>query len=258
MTNVYFATNRKSDGTGKWGYGSQIVTNDPNQITYACAQVDSIVLSDEKSGRITKIDGKTAGRFSDAHAAEIIGADNNLLVFIHGFANSFDDAIKRSAFNREWFAAQKNPASDIAVISFTWPSAGGLFAAPPYMPPDAYRIDQARAGMSGFHLASFLSVIEKLCGDFRKAHPGRRTFLLAHSMGNYALQAGVQAWSSGRVTTSALFDEVFLAAADELADTFQRPAGGRLSNLAVLAKRDHRLLQRTGRRDVSEHGDQSD
>ena len=39
MTLVYFATNRKVDQTQPGGYGAGIVSNDPQAITYAVADV---------------------------------------------------------------------------------------------------------------------------------------------------------------------------------------------------------------------------
>jgi esterase/lipase superfamily enzyme len=237
MTTVYFATNRMEDAAAAGGYGAKIVANDPGNIVYAVAEVDGIDLKVENSGRIASITDKYSGVFTDAATSAIIGAGKNLLVFIHGFANSFEDAIKRAAFNREWFAASGQAAADVTMIAFTWPSAGNLFAAPPHMPPDAYLADQTMAGRSGYHLAFFFNVIDQLCADFKKKHPDRRVFLLAHSMGNYALQAGVQSWFGMGGSPDLFFDEVFLAAADERADSFETPLGGRLSKLKDLADR---------------------
>jgi len=237
MTTVYFATNRKPDPTAVGGYGADIVASLPDAITYAVADVQGIVLGQEGSGRIAGITDKSPGVWSDAATAAIIGAKKNLLVFIHGFANTFEDAIKRAAFNREWFAASGQAAADTTVIAFTWPSAGKLFAAPPHLPPEAYLADQAQAGKSGFHVTFFLNVLDQLRADYQKVNPNGRIFLLAHSMGNYALQAGVQFWFDSRGSDDLMFDEVFLPGADEIYDSFERPNGGRLSNLPKLSSR---------------------
>ena len=237
MTTVYFATNRKSDPHETGGFGADIVANDPAAITYAVAQVAGINLADEKSGQITDISDKTPGTFSDAANNAVLGAGKNLLIFIHGFDNSFEDAIRRAAFNREWFAASGVAAADTTVIAFTWPSAGKLIAAPPHFPPDAYRADQAQAGRSGFHIAFFLNVIDQLRADYRARNPNGRIFLLAHSMGNYALQSGVQSWFAQRGSQDLMFDEVFLPGADERYDSFLQPNGARLSDLPELVSR---------------------
>jgi esterase/lipase superfamily enzyme len=80
-------------------------------------------------------------------------------------------------------------------------------------------------------------VLDQLRADYRQANPEGRIFLLAHSMGNYALQAGVQSWFDSRGSDDLMFDEVFLPAADEIFDSFERPKGARLSNLPKLASR---------------------
>jgi len=237
MTTVYFATNRKPDPAETGGYGADIVANDCAAITYATAEVTGINLADETSGTIAPITGQTQGKFSDAAKAAILGAGKNLLIFIHGFDNSFADAIRRAAFNCEWFAASGIGAADTVVIAFTWPSAGKLIAAPPHFPPDAYFADQAQAGRSGFHITCFLSVIDQLRVDYRAKNPTGGIFLLAHSMGNYALQAGVQSWFSGRGSQDLMFDEVFLPGADERYDSFLQTNGARLSDLPELVGR---------------------
>jgi hypothetical protein len=56
-------------------------------------------------------------------------------------------------------------------------------------------------------------------------------------MGNYALQAGVQSWFSGRGSQDLMFDEVFLPGADERYDSFLQTNGARLSDLPELVGR---------------------
>jgi esterase/lipase superfamily enzyme len=244
MTKVYFATNRAQDPNAKLGFGANVVPNDNSKITFAVATVEfpiapsgKIDLRDESAGIIKSIDDLTPRNFSQAATNEIVSSGKNLLVFVHGFDNSFEDAIKRAAYNREWFAQSGIKAADTTVLAFTWPSAGTLFAAPPHMPPDAYLNDQTQAGRSGWHVAYFLEVIAQLRRNYRAANPNGRIVLLAHSMGNYALQAGIQTWSLSREPDETLFDEVVLAAADEIDDSFERPAGGRLSDLPALTPR---------------------
>ncbi len=237
MTTVYFATNRKPDSNETGGFGADIVANDPAAMTYATAEVTGISLANETSGAITDISDRTQGKFADAAVSAIVGAGKNLLIFIHGFGNTFNDAITRAAYNREWFAASGVGGADTTVVAFTWPSAGKLIAAPPHFPPEAYLADQAQAGKSGFHLTCFLSVIDQLRVGYRAQNPSGRIFLLAHSMGNYALQAGVQAWFGGRGSQDLMFDEVFLPGADERYNSFLEPNGTRLSDLPELSGR---------------------
>src|ERR1700730_437801 len=111
---------------------------------------------------------------------------------------------------------------------------GAFIAVPPHFLSGAYRADQARASSSGAHLAWFLDEVKSLRDEAKRQNPRRRVVLLAHSMGNFALAAGVQAWFLSRDTT-AIFDYAVLAAADEIDKSFELPAGARLSRLPDLA-----------------------
>lgn len=232
MTQVYFATNRKYDAAQPNGFGYEIVPNDPAAITYALADVPN-----PGSGQIGTISDLTSGRFSDAATEAIVGSGKSLLVFVHGFDNSFADALSRAAFNCDWLRASGQPDADTVVIAFTWPSIGRLFG-PLLSPPDAaYKADQAMAGASGFHLGHFFSEIDRLRAIYRVRNPTGRIFLLAHSMGNWALQAAMTWWYQAQQPGDDMFDEVILAAADEVADSFEAPHGTRLNRIADLAQR---------------------
>jgi esterase/lipase superfamily enzyme len=238
MTNVtvYFATNRKKDGPGELDYGSTSVANDPGVSTYAIADVIGVTLNDADAGIVQKIHDPQADDFSQDVKNKIIAAGHNLLIFIHGADNSFEDAIKRAAFNREWFNASKTAATNTTVVVFTWPSSNKYFAQG-HDPKKEYIADQVQAGKSNFHLALFLKSIGRLRSDFLKAHPTGSVFLLVHSMGNWALQGAVQGWFDDHGPSDRIFDQVFLAAADEVWDTFETPHGGRLENLPKLSGR---------------------
>src|SRR5689334_20763718 len=157
-TTVFFAANRVLTGAPEdfGSYSAEVPTpTDAGAITYAAAFVEGTRLDDQASGTITGISNVQQGDFAPACKGDITAAGRNLLVFLHGFANSFEDGIKRAAFNREWFAQSGEPAADTTVIAFSWPSLGKLIALPPQMLPDDYRRDQSMAGQSGFHIASF-------------------------------------------------------------------------------------------------------
>jgi len=234
VTTVYFATNRAPDPASPGGYGA-VPVGAGVQATYAVVPVDDVDLRDEASGRLGTVTGVSPGGFTTAVQAEIAASGRNLLIFVHGFDNSFEDAIKRAAFNREWFAASGVEAADTTVVAFTWPSAGVLFDNLPALDPaTAYREDQAKAGGSAGHLAAFLQAIGPLVPAIRAA--GRRVFLLAHSMGNHALSGAVAHLIADPVARQALtFDEVVLAAADEV-DVALTP-GGPLAGLRQLTPR---------------------
>jgi len=237
MATVYFATNRKPDAAAPFGFSDTVVDFDPQHITFGKVDVTGTNLADEHSGVLGEVLDKTPANFSEAMIAEIVGSRKNLLIFVHGFDNSFDDAMKRAAFNQLWLRECGDSHADTTVIAFSWPSAGKLIGIPPHMPPDAYRHDQAKAGASAFHLAHFLRVIDQLQARYRAECPSGRVFLLAHSMGNHALSGAIQLWTGSGEPRAAIFDCAILAAADEVAHTLYVPGNGQMTGLRHLAKR---------------------
>jgi esterase/lipase superfamily enzyme len=223
--------------TTDWhSYGADVVSpTDPSQITYAAAFVQGADLALEGSGTIAAISHPQMGSFQTGVTQDIVGSGKNILIFIHGFANSFVNSITRAAFNREWFAASGTNAADTTVIAFSWPSLGQVIAAPPQFLPADYLRDQAQASRSAFHIASFFTGLQPMMAQVRSQ--GRRVFLLAHSMGNFALAAAVESWFSHSSPAVTLFDETLLAAADERWDSFTLPMAARLSGLPRLTPR---------------------
>lgn len=225
-TTVYFATDRQPDPSKPGGYGAEIVDPaDPSKVMYAVVPVTGIDLTNESSGQLGPIAQSTMGNFSDAVRAEIEATARNLLVFIHGFDNTFEDSLKRAAFNREWFADSGIPAADTTILAFCWPSAGTLFESLPNPPDAAYVADQNMAAKSCLHLAAFLRNVLTLVADFRRA--GRRSFLLAHSMGNHALSCAIPSFFANSTPGSLqTFSEAILPAADEVNTTLEVPGAG--------------------------------
>jgi esterase/lipase superfamily enzyme len=177
----------------------------------------------------------TQGGFSAETMADLLARDRNLLIFIHGFDNSFSDAMTAAAFNASWLSASGDPSTDMTVIAFSWPSLGQIFSPP--IPWSDYQTDQHMAEMSGPHLMSFIANLDPIIAQARAGTPGIKTILLAHSMGNLALQSAVENWFLNGNGDDPLFDHVILAAGDCPADTFNRPSLARLSGLSHLAPR---------------------
>jgi len=195
LTTVYFATNRALEGpaTDWTSYGTNIVApTDPTAITYATAFVDNTNLTADTTGAIQTIENVSTGRFSQSAMDDLSNPGRNLLVFIHGFDNSFEAGITRAAFNREWFAQSGVTGADTTVVAFSWPSLGRLLDPP--LPWSDYLKDQTMAGQSALHLMSFFANLQPIV-DRARQH-GNRVFLLAHSMGNYALQGAIQSLRS--------------------------------------------------------------
>jgi len=236
MRTVYFATNRILTGPADQlaSYSSDIIApSDPTAITYGTAFVEDAGLDADTVGAIKSINTIQMGRFSDSAQGDLSDPGRNLLVFIHGFDNTFENAITRAAFNQQWLEQSGVPAASTAVVAFSWPSAGKLIGFP--FPSLAYRSDQVRAGQSGVHLMTFFANLQPLIDAARSR--GNRVFLLAHSMGNWALQAAVESWFVHGNGDAFLFDEALLAAADEVFNSFDFGPQGRLSGLSRLAKR---------------------
>jgi hypothetical protein len=185
---VHFATNRVLNGPPDQvgSYSSSVVApSNPNEVTYGTAFVNDANLTADTIGAITSIQTIGKGQFSQSAIDDLSDPGRNLLVFIHGFDNSFENAITRAAFNQQWFAQSGLSAADTSVVAFSWPSAGKLIALP--FPSAAYRRDQTVAGQSGLHIMTWFANLEPIIASARAK--GNRVFLLTHSMGNWALQA---------------------------------------------------------------------
>lgn len=235
-TTVYFATNRQLTGDGSTASdyaGESGPAGLPGRVTHAMGFVEGTDLARLESGRLASIHGVKPDDFSDALQADLTSG-RNLLIFIHGFANSFTDSITRAAFNREFLAASGIPAADCSVVSFSWPSRGivvdpgdiigGLAMGPltvalkvlgitasPFA--NAYFDDQTAAAASAADIVSFLDRLRPAISKVRRR--GGRVFLLAHSMGNWVMENALNHWAKGGgLPRSMLFDEALSASAD--------------------------------------------
>ncbi len=235
-TTVYFASNRlltgPADIPGSYGPNIQPPSS-PGAITYGTAFVDGIDLTSNSQGAITSIQDTNQGGFTPSIMHDLSHAGRNLLVFLHGFDNTFADAVTRAAFNREWMSASGVPAADTTVVAFSWPSLGRIVDFP--IPQGDYLHDQTMARLSGVHLMTFFAKLEPILRAARANR--RRTFLVAHSMGVLALQSAVENWFLHANGNALLFDTAFLAAGDCAYDTFEHPHLTGLSGLTILAQR---------------------
>ena len=242
-TTVYFATNRMvndpPDRTGS--YTHNIVSPmRPQDITYGTAFVNTANLTADTVGAVTSIHDLQQGGFARSTIDDLSAGTRDILVFIHGFANSFENALTRAAFNREWLM---DGGADTAVVAFSWPSRGHVIE-PPF-PSFAYRWDQTTAGQSGPAVMAFLANLLPILEAARAR--GRRAYLLAHSMGNWALQSAVETWFAHGNGDAFMFHEALLAAPDEIANSFDFEPYGRLSGLDRLARRISIYFSRSDR-----------
>jgi len=101
-TTVFFATNRirSGDGSKASDYAGEAgPAGMPGKVTHAMGFVEGTDLATLQSGRLASIQGVNEDDFGDAVQQDLTSG-RNLLIFLHGFANSFTDSITRAAFNR--------------------------------------------------------------------------------------------------------------------------------------------------------------
>jgi len=160
-----------------------------------------------------------------AFLARLDPSDRNVLVYIHGFNTSFDEAAQR--------AAQLGFDLKVPGITafYSWPSLANI---------TAYVGDLARIEASEQHLADFLVKTTELV-ERSKVH------IIAHSMGNRGLlRAMHRATTQAALRTGTRFGQIFLAAPDIDARSFAQlasvyPAAAEHTTLYV-ADQDKALL----------------
>ncbi len=186
---------------------------------------------------------------------------HDLIIYIHGFANDFENTALRAAQLEAMYSTQDRP---VRVVMFSWPSNGRV--APAY----EYFSDRDDAEASGIAMARALdklvtflhslmvqdhkTALEKeLKGeavapdDFVQC--GQNLHVLAHSMGNWALRHAVNKFMRDRHgVVPRIFEHAFLMAADADADALaDRDKLGLLADMAryvhVYHARDDRALK---------------
>jgi esterase/lipase superfamily enzyme len=235
-TTIYFATNRVVSNPldPLAGYAAAMMPpTNPGYLTYGTAFVDGINVETNEQGVVTQITETAQGHFPPGATGDLSQPGRNLLIFIHGFDNTFSDALTRGAFNREWLAKSGVPAADTTVIAFSWPSLGQVAAFP--VASADYLSDQNMARQSGVALMFFFQALQPILRAARASH--QSVILLAHSMGNLALQSAIESWFLHGGPSGVLFDRVILAAGDTTFDCFDQPNVARLSGLSQLADR---------------------
>jgi esterase/lipase superfamily enzyme len=121
------------------------------------------------------------------------------LVFVHGFAVHFQDAVRRTAQIAYDLRYQGAP------ICYSWPSQGGFLQ---------YAVDETNVEWTVPHLKQFLTEI----ADRSRA---RQIHLIAHSMGNRALTSALR-YLAYEGDKRARFHQVVLTAPDIDAEVFKR------------------------------------
>jgi len=148
-------------------------------------------------------------------------ACSDVLVYIHGFNVSWDDAVGGALALQAMvnLPVDGAPPQKVVVVLFTWPSDGKAL---PYV---SYKSDRSEAAASGHAIGrGFLKVRDYLLGLREGARKGggkvvlceQEIHLLCHSMGNFVLQnalARLAEFTPGKAMPR-LFDHIFMCAPD--------------------------------------------
>jgi esterase/lipase superfamily enzyme len=108
------------------------------------------------------------------------------LVIVHGFSNSFTDAIERAATILDFYGIDANG------FAFTWPSRGSDLPTP--LPYVDYIHDRETARSSGLAMARTMNILYDYIDSLPEGDVCRQPLhLICHSMGNYAFRFALQA-----------------------------------------------------------------
>jgi esterase/lipase superfamily enzyme len=254
---LFYATDRRWTGSTsqpKW-FGSEWNEREQDHLTYGTCDV-SIPVRVHKPGEVEKpsILRLELSEDADKHvivytpqrlarAAFFTALENEvrakqqreIMVFIHGFNNTFDDAASRLGVLDYDLQFGGTP------VLYSWTSVGGGFKG-----VVSYRNDEKTIQKTYQPLADFL---------FEVAQSGRlagakRVNIIAHSMGNRALVAAMKDLAL-RKPKKLLFDEVVMAAPDVGLEGFatvewpkmQTSARGSAKRVTLYASSDDRALQ---------------
>ncbi|MGE0716763.1 MAG: alpha/beta hydrolase [Alphaproteobacteria bacterium] len=233
---VYFATNRMPFEVAKnrkaffgsdIGFGDDLGPFDGKALRFGRAEVSvpeggegklqKVVVADEKlmpTGKDGKVFVGSAQVFEELRQATQEG-DGDVLVVLHGYANSFEGGIVGAAEVAERVGKS-------CAFAFCWPS-GDLAAGINY----GWARERARISGEaiGRAFAALLRFLNKLAEEDRSCN--RRVDVMAHSMGNYALRNTVQAMLPHLRGEDAvrIVDDLVLVAADDDNDTLERLDG---------------------------------
>ncbi|TFF21943.1 alpha/beta hydrolase [Jiella endophytica] len=267
MTTIYFASNR--DVLHETSTTSHLFGERFNQLGPQCFRVGEANV--DYAGDDPKIDGNWtvgAGKlypenlqdrnnkpatYGSARLFEglrklLKGGDCDVIAYIPGFANTFENSLQRAAALQELYNSEKQR---VIVVLFSWPSNGEV------APAWNYFSDREDAEASGLamgrallRLVEFLTemravdretvVQARRIGQVPKPEDLRqctqRLHLLAHSMGNWAFRHALRKFSDlngGHIPR--VIDCAFLMAADEDNDALQERL--KLRRLEELANR---------------------
>lgn len=252
MAEIFFATNRNMVKPATGHFGERFNADGPMFFRVGVANVDK-VSNDIDDGYVVRdvtVLPERAGLAADGTLEEkavgstklfaelrsrMLDDKRDVMVLIHGFANTFTDSLHRAAQVRDAYLIEGEPGKkpyEPHMVVFSWPSNGRI------LPPWEYHDDRQDAAASGVAMARFMMRLIEFLSD-KDGRCDRRMHLVTHSMGNWALRHAVQALISliadARLPT--IFTNAFMMAADEDEDTFEHMH--KLARLPELARAIH-------------------
>jgi esterase/lipase superfamily enzyme len=249
MTTVYFATNRNQTTAKAGHFGERFHADGPMFYRVGEAELDKVSEDPDEGYRVRTVtvypeipaadDAKAKQKlgstalFRDLRR-RIITDERDVIVLIHGFANTFVNSLQRAAQIKQAYLIDRVDGSSYEphVVVFSWPSNGRT------IPPWEYHSDRDDAAASGSAMARFMMRLL----DFLRGQDGeckQRIHLVAHSMGNWAFRHAVLGIRDllGEGQLPAVFWNAFLMAADEDEDTLEH--AHKLALLPQLARAIH-------------------
>jgi len=139
-------------------------------------------------------------RFFDELRSDLAKHDDSILIFIHGYNVTFEDAARRTAQMAYDLEFQGAP------MFYSWPSQGNWYR---------YREDEKYVELAVTHIKRFLL-------DVASRSQARSIHLIAHSMGNRALAGALREIQLEASEQDVMFNQVVLAAPDINADIFKQ------------------------------------
>ena len=152
--------------------------------------------------------------------------ERQILIYIHGFSNSPEDAFA-GATEFQRYCNKKKP-NEVIVIPIIWPTDDDIGIVKDYWD------DQKSADQSAYSLARVLEKFIAWRNDGDRNNPDnpcyKRINVLAHSMGNRVLRGTLQAWSRYDLPNGVplIFRNTFMVAADVVNETLHENEPGEL------------------------------
>ncbi len=247
MVEVFFATNRNPVPAKDGHFGERFHADGPMFFRVGSAELQRVSDDSEEGykvrsevfpealgkdgSEVTKLLGSSA-LLSDLRK-RMMKDKHDVVVLIHGFANTFVSSLQRAAQIKQSYLIEpgNGAAYEPYVVVFSWPSNGRT------KPPWEYHSDRDDAAASGAAMARFMMRVLDFLSDKGKCE--QRIHLVAHSMGNWAFRHAVQGLVAlnEQARLPAVFTNVFLMAADEDEDTFEK--AHKLQRLSELGRAVH-------------------